>query len=134
MAGVILDHAGNLYGSTCNGSQGSVIFELSPSNGSWTYDTLYSFGSDPCPAADLVVDAAGSLYGTTAYGGPHGYGNVFKLTPSGGSWIYTDLHDFTGGGDGGYPYSSVLIGADGNLYGTASVGGSGNGVVWEITP
>lgn len=130
-AGVILDPAGNLYGATCIGG---VIFELSPSNGSWTYNPLYTFSGIPCPMADLAMDAAGNLYGTTEQGGIHGFGNVFKLTPSNGSWIYTDLYDFTGGSDGGTPYSNVLIDANGNLYGTASIGGTGNGTVWEITP
>lgn len=59
---------------------------------------------------------------------------MFKLTPSNGGWIYTDLHDFTGGSDGGLPRSSVVLDANGNLYGTASIGGAnGYGVVWEIT-
>ena len=61
-------------------------------------------------------------------------GNVFKLTPSGGGWTYSSLHDFTGGSDGAYPYSNVTFDAAGNLYGTASGGGRGVGVVWEITP
>ena len=61
-------------------------------------------------------------------------------TPSNGSWIFTSLHDFTGGSDGGYPYSNLVFDASGNLYGTASQGGTsancsgGCGVVFEITP
>ncbi len=47
----------------------------------------------------------------------------------------TDLHDFTGGSDGAYPISNVIFDPSGNLYGTASAGGTqGNGVVWKITP
>ncbi|MGB9257453.1 MAG: choice-of-anchor tandem repeat GloVer-containing protein, partial [Candidatus Korobacteraceae bacterium] len=128
-AGVILDQEGNLYGSTCRGA----VFELSPSNGDWTYDSIYNL-SGTCSFADLTMDAAGNLYGTTVNGGSHGFGNVFKLTPSGGSWVYTDLYDFTGSSDGGEPLSNVVMDANGNLYGTASTGGSDNGVVWEITP
>jgi uncharacterized repeat protein (TIGR03803 family) len=60
---------------------------------------------------------------------------VFKLTQSNGSWTYTSLHDFTGGGDGTGPVSNVTFDSSGNLYGTTSEGGTdGNGVVWEITP
>ena len=113
-----------MYGSTCLGEPGAVVFELSPSNGNWVYNTLYTFDSDPCPLANLAMDEAGNLYGTTLSGGSYDYGNVFKLAPSGGSWIYTELHDFTGGSDGGSPYSNVVIDASGNLYGTASVGGT----------
>ena len=138
VAGVIVGPEGNLYGGTANGRPNPVVYELSPSNGSWIYSTLYTFNSDFCcgPDADPVMDSAGNLYGTTGGDSVEQiYGTVFKLTPSNGGWTYTDLHDFTGGNDGGLPQSRVLIDANGNLYGTASVGGSnGYGVVWEITP
>ena len=141
-AGVIVGPGGNLYGGTPNGRPNPVVFELSPSNGSWTYSTLYTFNSDFCcgMGANLVMDSAGNLYGTTGGDSVEGiYGTVFKLTPSNGGWIYTDLHDFTGGSDGATPESSVLIDANGNLYGTAEFGGNPNctggcGTVWEITP
>jgi uncharacterized repeat protein (TIGR03803 family) len=81
------------------------------------------------------MDMSGNLYGTTVCEGANNVGTVFKLTPSGNSWTYADLHDFTGGTDGAYPISSVTLDASGNLYGTASAEGSdGYGVVWEITP
>jgi uncharacterized repeat protein (TIGR03803 family) len=85
------------------------------------------------------MDAAGNLYGTTAYDGSYGKGSVFKLTPSGGGWTYTALHDFTGGTDSQSPMSNVIFDVNGNLYGTATGGtggcdGGGCGVVWEITP
>ena len=52
---------------------------------------------------------------------------------SGGAWTYSDLHDFTGGSDGGYPGGGVTIDAKGNLCGTTVLGGADNyGVVWEI--
>jgi uncharacterized repeat protein (TIGR03803 family) len=138
--GLIFDQSGNLYGTTAEGGTGGggTVYELSPSNGSWTLTTLYSFsgnGGLQGPAASLTMDASGNLYGTTYGDGSNGYGNVFKLTPSGGTWMYTSLHDFTGGNDGGSPVSDVTLDANGNLYGTAGHGGSqGNGVVWEITP
>lgn len=56
------------------------------------------------------------------------------MTPFNGSWTETVLHDFVVS-DGQYPAGSVLVDANGNLYGTTSYGGAyGNGVVWEITP
>ena len=91
------------------------------------------------------MDTTGNLYGNINSGnsGPYGYGAVFQLTPSNGGWIYTDLHDFTGQGDGGYPWGSPVVDATGSLYGTTQVGGgniqqcvsgAGCGIVWQITP
>jgi len=136
--GVILDKAGDLYGTTSGGGTGSggTIFELS--NGTWTFSLLYSFVASaylPGPYDSLTMDAAGNLYGTTIKGGAHGQGSVFRLTASGGSWTETDLYDFPGGGQGAVPYGSVLLDSNGNLYGTASQGGANSyGVIWEITP
>jgi uncharacterized repeat protein (TIGR03803 family) len=57
------------------------------------------------------------------------------LTPSGGGWLYTSLHDFTGGSDGANPFGGVPFDAHGNLYGTTKGGGKRSyGVVFEITP
>jgi hypothetical protein len=138
LAGLIVGPGGNLYGGTADGNPNPVVYELSPSNGSWIYSSLNAFPYQYCcgVGANLVMDSAGNLYGTTAGYSVEGiYGSVFKLTPSGGGWTYTDLHDFTGGNDGANPYSSVVLDSNGNLYGTASTGGTfGDGVVWEITP
>jgi uncharacterized repeat protein (TIGR03803 family) len=142
-AGVIFDTSGNLYGATndadCSG--GGTVFKLTPSNGGGTYSLVHSFtgGCGPgcgCgPWGNLAIDGAGNLYGATLCDGPYNAGNVFELTPSGNSWIYTDLHDFTGGSDGGHAYTSVVIDGNGNLYGTTEEGGTKNdGAVWEITP
>jgi len=152
-AGLIFDGAGNLFGATSasGAGGGGTVFELSPSGDSWTYTLLHSFNGSigeygcpdpgnqryavPGPSAALTMDAAGNLYGTTLCDGDNQLGSVFKLTPSAGGWTFTSLHDFTGGADGAYPLSNVTLDANGNLYGTASGGGSqGNGVVWEITP
>ena len=141
LAGLILDPSGNLYGATTNGGAGGggTVFELSTSGGGFT--TLYSFtGGFGCgPWASVVMDAAGNLYGTTHCDGANGLGSVFKLTRSGNNWIFSSLHDFTGGSDGKNPVGNVTLDANGNLYGTAYGGGAvgcadGCGVVWEITP
>jgi uncharacterized repeat protein (TIGR03803 family) len=140
-AGLIIDQAGNLYGATTDAGTGGggTVFELSPSGGGWTYSVLYSLtgslGQSCGPAWALVTDTAGNLYDTTECGGANGLGNVFKLTKTGGSWTYTSLHDFTGGNDGSFPLSGVLLDTSDNLYGTTFYGGSNNyGVIWEVTP
>jgi uncharacterized repeat protein (TIGR03803 family) len=146
-AGLILDSAGNLYGATANGYPNgqAVVFELARSGGGWSYIPLYGFEGvyGAGPRGKLLMDSAGNLYGTVygAYETMNPYGSVFKLTPSDGAWIYTDLYDFTGGSDGAYPYDGLIMDADGKLYGTTSAGGNsgcqhgnGCGVVFEITP
>jgi uncharacterized repeat protein (TIGR03803 family) len=140
-AGLIFDNSGNLYGTTFAGgngdSGGGTVFKLTPSNGQWTFTLLYSFSnpSGTGSAASLTMDSSGDIYGTTTYDGANGYGSVFKLTNSNGSWTYSSLHDFTGGTDGANPYSSVVFDTNGNLYGAALHGGNnGAGVVFEIQP
>ena len=142
---LLFDQAGNLYGTTTTGGPngGGTVFELSPSAGNWTLTTLYSFtgSSGSVGPTNLTMDAVGNLYGTTFAGeGLYGDGNVFKLSPSSGGWIYTSLHDFTGlNGDGYYPLGQTVLDSSGNLYGT-TIGGGANctvpsedcGVVWEV--
>jgi uncharacterized repeat protein (TIGR03803 family) len=141
--GGLLLTSGNLIGTTSGGGagDGGTVFQLTPSQGNWVFNLMYSLtGQDGFgPRASLTMDAAGNLYGTTVYGGVYGYGSAFKLTPSNGGWTYTSLHDFTGGSDGSYIASNLIMDAGGNLYGVASGGASGScfegcGVVFEITP
>jgi len=143
--GVVMDARGNLFGASgCDdlGLPGGV-YELTPSNGSWTFNVLYTVSGSQGPADTPTLDAAGNVYATSSGTGLYSYGQVLKLTPSDGGWIYTDLHDFTNGADGSYPPGSVLLDGNGNLYGTTLYGGTGPctintytgcGVVWEITP
>ncbi len=82
------------------------------------------------------MDGSGNLYGTTVNNGPCDLGSVFELMPSNGGWIHKVLHNFAGSTDGQRPRSTVVIDANGNLYGTASTaaGVYDFGLVWEITP
>jgi uncharacterized repeat protein (TIGR03803 family) len=140
VGGLITDPSGNFYGTTITGGSGGggTVYKLTPAHGSWIFNVLYSFSAGRYPMCGpqdkLVMDAAGNLYGTTSCDGIYGRGSVFKLTPSADGWTYTSLHDFTGGGDGGYPLSNLVFDANGNLYGTASEDGNHYGVVFEITP
>ena len=149
MAGVIPGSASNLYGTTFGGGADGNLGTVFKVSKNLTETVVHSFsgGSDgQGPAGDLVQDAAGNLYGTTSGGGGapqnpcdgvgiEGCGTVFKLAPDGQESV---LYSFTGGTDGGVPDSGLLIDPKGNLYGTASAGGSSScgflcGVVFEVT-
>ncbi len=156
VANVTFGPDGTLYGTTPAGGLGGnggygTVFNLRPSPSAckaalcpWTETVLYRFtgGSDggfgegsPSYADTLVFDQAGNIYGTTPNDGAYGYGVVFKLTQSGGSWTESVLWNFTGGNDGSYPLSGVIFDNAGNLYGTAAFGGAdGQGVVYELSP
>ena len=143
--GVILDPSGNLDGGTSGGGahNAGTVFQLVPGAGAWTFNSILDFsGGAICgPPAPLTADSAGNLYGVTQCDGALGYGTVFKLTPAAGGWNYIELHTFQGGPDGAYPLASVVLDANGNIYGTTASGGNlsacpngGCGTVWEITP
>ena len=136
-AGLVFDSSSNLYGVTAFGGSHiyGTAFELQASNGGFSYSILYNFGVESeSPVPTLTLDSAGNLYGTAQSGGTGGVGAVFRLSPSGGSWNYTSLHDFTFS-TGGYPLGNVIRDAIGNLYGTTPYGGTGqDGVVFSITP
>jgi len=96
---LLFDASGNLYGTTYAGE----VFELVPSGGTWTYNTLYDFsagGEDN--TWGLTFDKAGDLYGTTYRDGSADYGIVFELLPSGnGKWRKKIVHAFNGASNGG---------------------------------
>jgi uncharacterized repeat protein (TIGR03803 family) len=135
-AGLILDEAGNLYGTGQTGganAQGTV-FKVAPSGAE---TLLYTFGSQSgdgsYPFAGLVLDQTGNLYGTTLSGGAHDGGTVFKLTPTG---TETVLYSFgSQSGDGSNPYAGLVFDKTGNLYGATYSGGTnGGGTVFKLSP
>jgi len=102
-----------------------------------TFTSLFSFdysnGARPY-LAPLVQGADGNFYGTTTVGGANGpYGAIFKITPSG---TLSVVHSFGGFGDGAYPSAGLVLGTDGNFYGTTEVGGGAyySGTVFKMTP
>jgi uncharacterized repeat protein (TIGR03803 family) len=138
VGGVVMDKAGNLYGTTFDGgiNGGGTVYELSPSDSGWTFTTIYNFvGFYGGPYNKLTLDGKGNIYGFTNADGANLLGSVFKLSPGAGGWTYTNLYDFVGGLEGASPYGSVAVDANGNVFGTAAVGGTDNqGLVFEITP
>jgi uncharacterized repeat protein (TIGR03803 family) len=133
-SGVILDSAGNLYGTTIGGGSGNagVVYKLDTSG---QETVLYSFtggAGGGQPFAGVILDAAGNLYGTTQFGGTDGQGVVYQVSPDGQETV---LHSFTGGADGGSPVASVTFGPKDDLYGTAENGGAnGDGAIFKVTP
>jgi uncharacterized repeat protein (TIGR03803 family) len=145
VAGVTIDTAGNLFGTTadgggtgCGGAGCGTVFKIAP-NGSETVLRAFSGGSKDGeePFGGVIEDASGNLYGTTFRGGSGpcgstGCGTVFKIAADGAETI---LYAFQNGKDGSYPESGLYQSKAGNLYGTANSGGTyASGTVFEIKP
>ncbi|MGA2695236.1 MAG: choice-of-anchor tandem repeat GloVer-containing protein [Terriglobales bacterium] len=165
---LVFDAEGNVYGTTMYGGTGSckdayndvgcgTVFELSPSGtGQWTETVLYSFqddGDGRYPYAGVALDPSGNVYGTTMNGGAkanltcfYGCGTVYKLSPAGnGQWTENVLHAFgLSVTDGQSPLSSLVLDANGSIYGTTEYGGVypcaygdvqvGCGTIFRLTP
>src|SRR5579885_1514795 len=121
--GLLLDSAGNFYGTGLDGT----LFEFSPNgSGGWKYNVLckcsatYGYGS-------LVMDTSGNLYSTTYWG------QIYQYSPGGSSgWVQTLLYSFTGPAGSGP--SPLVMDAERNLYGVYGSGGSHNkGFVFKLT-
>lgn len=136
LAGLVLDSAGHLYGTTSIGGThgGGTVFRVG-TDGS-DFSVLANLGDDTGqganPSAGLVLDAAGNLYGTFPKGGAWNHGAVFKVRTDGTGFAV--MHDFTGGQDGGSPLASLILDDAGHLYGTTSMGGAyyGGGTVFRL--
>jgi uncharacterized repeat protein (TIGR03803 family) len=136
-AGVVLDSAGNLYGTTSGGGMANglagagVVYELDTAG---QETVLYSFtgGADgSTPQAGVIRDSAGNLYGTTFQGGARDLGLMYKVNAAGGQ--ETVLYSFPGAPDGDNPQGGVILDSAGNLYGTTQQGGPANaGVVYKL--
>jgi uncharacterized repeat protein (TIGR03803 family) len=136
-APLIVDQAGNLYGTTLKGGrrcdekykpgQCGTVFKLAPDG---TETVLHVFqggfsgdGGKP-QGAGLITDRRGNLYGVTPDGGNENYGTVFELTPTGKESV---LFSFPGAGGG--PFGTLLRDKAGNLYGTAV-----DGTIFRLSP
>ena len=144
LAEVVLDKAGNVFGTTISGgthNQG-IAYELTAVN-NYAETILYNFkglsANDGSAPNGLVFDASGNLFGTSQIGGVGNTGTIFKLTHSSTGWEETVLHSFAPS-EGTNPFTPMIFGADGHLYGSGWEGGSGSfstgggGSVWEFVP
>jgi uncharacterized repeat protein (TIGR03803 family) len=133
-SGVIQGSDGNLYGTTYLGGAegGGVVYKVALDG---TYTVLRNLGQDKTdavlPYGGLLQAPDGYLYGTTLRGGANDRGTVFRLSTTGSE--FSILHSFNGQ-DGENPEGALIVGADGNLYGTTLQGGSSSrGTVFKIT-
>ena len=119
--GVVLDAAGNLFGTTSSGGHkgrdcraGCGVVNKLDASGIET--VLYTFMGYPDAANSLsgvTFDSAGNLYGTTAHGGASGLGAVYEVDAAGHERV---PYRFTGAPDGAaYPYAGVIRDSEGNL-------------------
>jgi uncharacterized repeat protein (TIGR03803 family) len=144
--GVILDSAGNVYGTTVLGGSNhqGVLYELTGSGSSWTENVLLNFnsatGTGPSP---LAFDSAGNLYGTFGGGGgnynPYRSGTIYELSPNGlGGWSHSIFFTFTSTfKTGSDPVWGVTFDSSGNLYGTTNGAvpiADTAGEVFELSP
>jgi uncharacterized repeat protein (TIGR03803 family) len=146
---LVLDQAGNVYGTTEYGGAGTacgtfggcgIVFQLAPPavhGASWTETVLYNFqgGNDGGLArGGVVFDKNGSLFGTTLIGGTFNSGTIFELTPQSDAWAETVLYSFIGDPDGAQPIDGVILANSGALYGTTVGGGASGGTVFKLSP
>jgi uncharacterized repeat protein (TIGR03803 family) len=155
-AAIVLDGAGNIFGTTLSGGATlncscGTVFELSPphSGTTWEKTVLYSFNDGlggGSPSSGVIFDSAGNLYGTTYDGGSFacpqsGCGVVYRLEPESGGWKFGVVYTFNGvnGSRGAQPSGGLTMDSAGNLYGTTSGGGNltcnngnGCGTVFEL--
>src|SRR5215471_4093951 len=132
-SGVLLDPAGNIYGTTTIGGANGcgAVYEIDSKGNE---QILHSFtecsNTTASPDSSLIRDQSGNLY-VTAYGaGPSFLGNVFKIDASGN---YQPIYDFLPTHDGRHPYAGLVQDSAGNLYGATRRGGSKNvGIVFKI--
>jgi uncharacterized repeat protein (TIGR03803 family) len=145
--GLIRDRAGNFYGATIGGGSHAlgIVFKLSLTSTGWKETVLHNFsgGTDGAfpfiQCATLAMDLSGNLYGSTYNGGAANAGTVFKLSPptttTTTTWTEKILYTFKGGSDGSEPFTGVILDKSGNVYGTATFGGTGGnngGIVFEL--
>jgi hypothetical protein len=137
-AGVTLDAAGNLFGTTNTGAGYGTVFRLSPDGlGGYNYSTLLSLnvGTGIYPMGGVTLDPAGNLFANTVTGGAGGGGTVLRLSPNGlGGYSHTTIMNFAGA-NGRNPYGSPALDSAGNVFGTTNLGGANNnGSVFRLSP
>src|SRR5581483_8973866 len=127
-------HFGGVPGLGCGIGCG-VLYRVSPTG---TITTVHSFGGYPNDGANpegvLVQAGDGNFYGATYSGGSHNLGSIFKVTPAGQLTILYNFCSLAGCVDGKNPWVGLVLGTDGNLYGTSQGGAHNAGAIFRVTP
>jgi uncharacterized repeat protein (TIGR03803 family) len=135
-ASLIPDGLGNLYGTTTYGGSTETGTAFSLRTDGTGFRLLRSFKGGTSdgsrPYGSLLLDDAGYLYSTTYAGGTANIGTIFKMKSDGTGFEL--LRSFKGGSsDGSRPYSALIPGSPGILYGTTYSGGQTNdGTVFKV--
>jgi uncharacterized repeat protein (TIGR03803 family) len=142
---LIADSHGDLFGTTVFGGANNLgtVFEITKTATGYasTPTTLVNFNgtNGAGPSGNLIADAAGDLFGTTGFDGAYNFGTVFEIakTASGYASTPTTLVSFNGTTDGHQPLGSLIMDANGDLFGTTTSGpnslpSNGYGTVFEI--
>lgn len=132
LSGVAIDSAGNVYGTAWAGGlyNYGTVFEIDTNGQEKVLHHFTAAMDGSNPIGGVTLDQAGNLYGTASGAGASHIGIVFTVDPAG---IESVLYTFTGGIDGAYPTSHLLVDSVGNLYGMASEGVAGWGSIFEIS-
>jgi uncharacterized repeat protein (TIGR03803 family) len=125
-AALIQGRDGNFYGTTFNGGGIGIgtgtVFKISATDGE---SVVYAFGGGADgsgPSTALIQGGDGNLYGTTSSGGSNNYGTLFEITSAG---VESVVYPFAGGTtDGSNPNAVLILGSDGNFYGTTQIAGT----------
>lgn len=134
--GITLGTDGNFYGTNEEGGGGEsygTIFKVTPA-GVLTVLHRFEGAEGFFPVSPPIEGANAIFYGTTVDGGSYNSGTIYKITAGG---AFSTLYSFcsqSGCPDGEYPFGALVLGTDGNLYGTTERGGHGNGTIFRITP
>jgi len=151
-AGLTMDAAGHLFGTTALGGLGhGTVFELKRGGGGWLFAPIYTFqgGNDGSnPESRVIIGPNGSLYGVTVQGGgaplcSGGCGTVYNLRPPARAcnrslcpWNETVIYVFAGANpsDALGGYGDLVFDGAGNAYGAGGGGLSDTGAVYELSP
>lgn len=135
--GLTLGTDGNFYGSCAKGGAYNLgyAFQMTPPP-NVTFNVLYNFSGYPDgaqPTSRPIEAADGNFYMTTFTGGDNDLGAAFQITPTGTNKLYS-----FSAGNVSYPNGPLLLGSNGNLYGTTQAGKGfppppACGAIYEIT-